>query len=548
MSKAIMVALMVVAPVVAGALPNEITVQGTLLNEQGQAIDGDFDLKFSLHDAAAGGNELWKETQTTVPAPGGFFTTALGADLLNPLVLGTFLNNAQVWMQVQVLDGPGVADGGDPPLPRQPLTKVGAAFVADQALDSVLFDGKTASQWVTDLLAAVDAEGYLKPGGLLDQSNMPPNGLNEISNQLISNQFVDTAATSGSGLIIKDFFPPGTTDIINFPDIGIAESLTVSVNISNSDFSTVNIELTAPDGSQYTLLSQGAGAGTQFATSFPVPTPVESGDGDLTEWLGQNPKGPWQIKVVDLGFLDDNSDNDGQINSWDIKIQTLSTKKVQFNGFIVMNSNQIKELGAPTADTDAATKKYVDDSVAGIPDTTFLRSGAVYTAWGPTGQCPDDHQVLYSGFVYSAHHGHSGSGDMLCLVPNDPGPNDSHDNDILYQAFISSGALPTGIPSSISVQCTQCFTPDKGPCWQIPGTHTCPSGFKAAYDGYLYGSHHTHPAPYNRICMDKDATATNVNISASGGAMYPTTMHSPGNQSGKYPNNRYIKCAVCCRE
>jgi hypothetical protein len=51
--------------------------QGFLKNDRGEPVSGSFSLKFSLHDAASGGTELWTET-LTAPVENGLLTAALG--------------------------------------------------------------------------------------------------------------------------------------------------------------------------------------------------------------------------------------------------------------------------------------------------------------------------------------------------------------------------------------------------------------------------------------------------------------------------------------
>ena len=121
---------------------------------------------------------------------------------------------------------------------------------------------------------------------------------------------------------------------IDFPDVGQAEKLTVSVNLSNSDLSGVTIKLFDPTGAAYLLYDKN-GPGTEFATTFPEPTATLSGD--LTTWIGKNPQGTWTLQVIDDAFL--NNLTDGQINSWNISIQTLSSKKVQLKGDLIIDGS-----------------------------------------------------------------------------------------------------------------------------------------------------------------------------------------------------------------
>lgn len=160
-----------------------------------------------------------------------------------------------------------------------------------------------------------------------DPSTLPADGINEISNELIFNQFVDPFSSPNVPVQVLDNNPTGVSDEIDVPDVGIAQDLTVSINISNSDFATVKVLLYDPNNVEYTLYDKD-GPGDQLGATYPKPQePVE---GDLTTWIGQNPQGIWRLQVIDTGFL--NNTFDGQINSWSIKVHTLSTKKIQIKG------------------------------------------------------------------------------------------------------------------------------------------------------------------------------------------------------------------------
>lgn len=176
------------------------------------------------------------------------------------------------------------------------------------------------------VVKGIKADGTLSCIAAVDPSALPPDGLNEISNNLLSNQFVDTT-TGGSNVAIPDNNPVGVAAPLTFPDIGVAQALTVNVDITNSDLTKVKVSVFDPNNQEYVLFSGGS-AGTGLKTSYPTPTKPVSGD--LTSWVGKNPKGAWYLKVVDTGFL--NNTTDGKINSWGITIQTLSNKKVQAKG------------------------------------------------------------------------------------------------------------------------------------------------------------------------------------------------------------------------
>ncbi len=193
------------------------------------------------------------------------------------------------------------------------------------------------------VVKGLKADGSLNCVNPMDVSSLPPDGLNEISNNLIYNQFVDTYAGTPNNAI-KDYYPPGTTDTIAFPDIGSAQALTVSVDVSNSDISKLAISVFDPTNKEFVICGGADGSGNPYTScglkgaglkaSYP---PNATATGDLTKWVGLNPKGNWILKVVDNSF--NNTPNDGQVNSWSIALQTLSTKKIQIKGNVLVDNN-----------------------------------------------------------------------------------------------------------------------------------------------------------------------------------------------------------------
>lgn len=164
-------------------------------------------------------------------------------------------------------------------------------------------------------------------GAGLAEGTLPINGLNEISNQLLTNQFVDTFAASG--IPIPDNSPPGVETTITVPSIGLAEWLTVSVDLSNSDTTGLLIELTDPDGNDYVLFD-GAGTMSAMTLSSTWPDPSATLSGDLTLWTGRDPAGQWTLRVTDSVFL--NNAIDGEIMDWSIAMQSISSGRIQAVG------------------------------------------------------------------------------------------------------------------------------------------------------------------------------------------------------------------------
>ena len=216
-------------------------------------------------------------------------------------------------------------------------------YAKTDALAAVAFTGKFADLNGVPTLAklgttcgtglvvqGLNTDGSLKcvnGGGKVTADMLPPDGLDEVSNGLLYDQFTDTA-TGTANNPIKDNNPTGTSDLITFPDIGIAQSLSISVDISNSKTQSLVLTVYDPNNVAYVLCggkdSQGnanptCGSGGNFKATFPTPAKIASGD--IGTWVGKNPAGKWYLNVIDTDFL--NNGTDGQVNSWSISMLTI---------------------------------------------------------------------------------------------------------------------------------------------------------------------------------------------------------------------------------
>jgi cysteine-rich repeat protein len=163
-------------------------------------------------------------------------------------------------------------------------------------------------------------------------SSLPPDGLNEVSNGLLSNEFLDTFALDKVPVGISDNNPVGTGGEIDVPDVGVARALTVSVDVVNSDISSLRVVLYDPANNEYVLHDKTGKVGESVKTSYPTPT--KSVSGDLTTWVGKNPKGKWRLVVIDGKFL--NNATDGAIQAFSLTIETLSNGKTLAKGALVL--------------------------------------------------------------------------------------------------------------------------------------------------------------------------------------------------------------------
>ena len=155
---------------------------------------------------------------------------------------------------------------------------------------------------------------------------LPPDALDEVSNGLLTNEFVADIGSAKTPLAIPDNNPIGVFDEIDFPDVGLAKSLNIHVELDSSDLSGVEVHLFDPANVKHVLFSKGKGK--TLKTSWPVPSKPISGD--LGKWAGKNPKGKWRLKVVDSKFKDGKVD--GAIKSWSVKVVTVSNIKVAAKG------------------------------------------------------------------------------------------------------------------------------------------------------------------------------------------------------------------------
>jgi len=107
----------------AADIPGKINYQGKLTNAQGQLIDGQYNMVFTLFDAASGGTQKWTETHNSVQVTNGLFNVMLGAT--NNLTT-VFQGNDSLWLQVTI--------GTETLLPRQEMASVGYALNIADAL------------------------------------------------------------------------------------------------------------------------------------------------------------------------------------------------------------------------------------------------------------------------------------------------------------------------------------------------------------------------------------------------------------------------------
>ena len=414
------------------ALPGTVLIDGALTSKGGGPVaDGSYDLKFSLYATELGGSAAWSEA-SKIPVKGGAFRHALGSvKALGPAAAGL----KEQWL--------GVTVGKEAELPRQRvhasffarhagtahgLTCTGCVKNASLALDGDLDLKKanlvaakitatgdivaggtvTAKQFVGDgsklkgitipsgecktkgeVVKGINPDGTLKCVKAMDPSNLPADGLNEISDNLITNQFVDVYASKTVPKDIIDNAPTGMTDVIDVPDVGIAQKVTVAVEVTgHTDVSKLRILLF--DGSfgapppkittgglnknpQF-LLYDGGAKGPKVSGQWPAPTKMLKGDAG--KWIGKNPKGKWHLVVIDTAYKDNKKD--GKLTKWSVTVQTLSNKKVKFDSTAVFAKGfrfPVAKATAPKCDANNVGFAYVDPKGGAL----WICNGVDYT-------------------------------------------------------------------------------------------------------------------------------------------------------------------------
>ncbi|MCA9537930.1 MAG: collagen-like protein, partial [Myxococcales bacterium] len=120
-------ALAMLLPIVAWALPNQIIQEGLITDNAGRPFEDVHRIRVRFYDAADGGNVLFDETHAAVPFFDGYYAIAIGSE---QALDGAIFRQPNLYMGLSI-------DRGDELVPRTPLRKVPAAFVADVALDAI---------------------------------------------------------------------------------------------------------------------------------------------------------------------------------------------------------------------------------------------------------------------------------------------------------------------------------------------------------------------------------------------------------------------------
>jgi len=192
------------------AVPTQVGHQGRLLSS-GSPLEGDYEVTFTVHDAAIGGGAVWSET-LTLTLSDGYYAAALGSDAGNPLD-DTVFDGGDLFLGVSV-------DGGAELSPRQQVNSAPFAVRAGVATD-VAGGTVDASEVLVDGVAVIDSTGeWIGPAvSWLDLDDVPAELSDgddvlteaEVDAMVADNGYATGAVFSGSFTDLSDV-PAGLSD------------------------------------------------------------------------------------------------------------------------------------------------------------------------------------------------------------------------------------------------------------------------------------------------------------------------------------------------
>ena len=156
----------------------------------------------------------------------------------------------------------------------------------------------------------------------LDRAENPRVACGSLDMGAYERQTCAIVVCGGTNIVIPDRLLTGATNTLTFPDMGTAQTLTLTANFSNAPnaMNSTRISLVDPDGVETVLWCGidiflwescvGNTSATRINTSYPDITPTHFGD--LSTWVGKNPVGDWSI----TGRVQSVDGNSGEITSW----------------------------------------------------------------------------------------------------------------------------------------------------------------------------------------------------------------------------------------
>lgn len=123
----------------AASSPQIISHQGYITSPEGIALNGTYDLTFSLYDVALGGAALWSETHVDVDVTDGLYSLLLGSIL--PLTPAVF-SGSNRYLGISI-------DGGAELAPRRQIAATAFALRSDHAANADSLNGQAPSFYLS---------------------------------------------------------------------------------------------------------------------------------------------------------------------------------------------------------------------------------------------------------------------------------------------------------------------------------------------------------------------------------------------------------------
>ena len=356
--------LLLSAPPAHATVPGTLLVEGTLANIAGAPVaDGPYSVVFTVYGDAVSPTPLWTEGPLSVVVKSGGFSQLLG--VTTPLTGALLAAGTSPMLALKV--------AADPELPRKPMASVPFALRAGTAESLDCTGCVSATALAPSVFAAITAASNLakvaSTGAYADLTGTPTlvalgqacgtgqvvsgidatgkvvcaastslggDPLGYVSGGTLSN--VAATATAGSvNLPIPDNAPTGLTDSIVITNTAAIATISVAVNITNSDISHLTVTLVPPDNSVIVLFNKNGPLGGNIVTSYPDQTPVYSGN--LAGWSGKAANGTWQLRIIDSAAQAGGGTFDGKLNSWGITLGYASPNKVEVKGSLTIDGN-----------------------------------------------------------------------------------------------------------------------------------------------------------------------------------------------------------------
>ncbi|NUN14545.1 MAG: hypothetical protein HUU55_13025 [Myxococcales bacterium] len=261
------------------AAPQMTRYVAELTDTMGNAVDGSVTVSVALYAAQSGGTAAWSQNLGSKPVDDGLFDIKFGNAGSGDF--GEALSGGAIWIEFTI--------NGEVMTPRQRLSSAPFAMEAGHA-DHL--DGLPASDYATqDWLST-----YKIP-----QGNLPDDGLDEVSNGTISNEFIGVIASSSEVPANVPDNVPGGVNVALATQEALGSRMTaviVSFTLNISFVSKIKVTLnpSGPTGVGPIVLMNQTLTPAQSGTYQYTPNDIAG----LAALIDTDPSGTWVLNVADI--------------------------------------------------------------------------------------------------------------------------------------------------------------------------------------------------------------------------------------------------------